>query len=88
MGAGVRLASSWANGLWLGQRLAKRKGEQRPRKGNGLRGKEMEQAINRGRRKNLSFFLISFQSNFEDKIQIKFKFEFKSNHSKNLYAAA
>jgi len=36
----------------------------------------------------LFFFLISFQSNFEDKIQIKFKFEFKSNHSKNLYAAA
>ena len=28
-------------------------------------------------------FPISFQSNFEDKIQIKFKFEFKSNHSKN-----
>ena len=27
-------------------------------------------------------FLISFQRNFEDKIQIKFKFEFKSNHSK------
>ena len=81
---------SWAGGSSAGPRVSPgRKGKQRP-------GKKMGRAERNGagqkQRKEkefvLFFFLISFQSNFEDKIQIKFKFEFKSTHSKNLYAAA
>jgi len=70
-------------GRWASAR-AERKGEQRPGKGNGPRGKKIEQARNKGRRKNLFFsFSNFFQSKFKMKSQLNSKSDFKPSNTKN-----